>query len=181
MVVVSGRVPPAEGLGSHDDVGALARRCACLGSGMCSSAFARPVRPVQPPPPGCRSTARAELAAELEPVFALLVETERECADILDRARLEEAGSAPATPNEPEAIVAAGRARVEAERAAAAARSRGRGEAVPTGAADAHAGPSGGGGTADDALDHHVDLVVDAVRSLLGHGTRSDDHLAGAR
>ena len=124
---------------------------------------------------------RAELAAELEPVFALLVETERECADILDRARLEEARIRARGAERARGIVAAGRARVEAERAAAAARSRGRGEAVPTGAADAHAGPSGGGGTADDALDHHVDLVVDAVRSLLGHGTRSDDHLAGAR
>ncbi len=48
-------------------------------------------------------------------------------------------------------------------------------------ATDARTGPAGGRGPADDALDHQVDLVVDAVRSLLGQGTRSDDPLAGAR
>ena len=123
-----------------------------------------------------------ERAAELEPVFALLVDTERACADILDRARHEEAEIRARDAERARGIVAAGRARVEAERAAAAARARGRGEVLASGVAGAaRRGPAGGRGTADDALDHHVDLVVDAVRSLLGHGTRSDDPRAGAR
>ena len=122
-----------------------------------------------------------ELAAELEPVLALLAETERECADLLDRARREEAAIRARDAERARSIVAAGRARVEAERAAAAARSRGRGGTESAAAGDAPTGPAGGRGTPDDALEHQVDLVADAVRSLLGHGTRSDDPVAGAR
>lgn len=119
-----------------------------------------------------------ELAAELEPVFALLAETERECATLLDRAREEEAAIRARDAERARSIVATGRARLDAERAAATARSRGRGGTESAGAGDA---PTGSRGTPDDALAHHVDLVADAVRSLLGHGTRSDDPVAGAR
>ncbi|HET6967588.1 MAG TPA: hypothetical protein VFI44_04880 [Ornithinibacter sp.] len=122
-----------------------------------------------------------ELAAELEPVLALLAETDRECADILERARVEEAEIRARDAVRARAVLAAGRALVEAERAAATARSRGRGDdragAVPP---EGQGGPDGRR-RLDDALAPHVDLVVDAVRALLGQGTRSDDPLAGAR
>jgi hypothetical protein len=123
-----------------------------------------------------------ELAAELEPVFALLADTERECANILENAREGEAEIRARDAERARGVVAAGRALVESERAAAAARSRGRGgERDSAVSARGWVEPAGGPDQFDDAIAHHVDLVVGAVRSLLGHGTRSDGPLAGAR
>lgn len=124
-----------------------------------------------------------ELAAELEPVFALLAETERECAVVRDRARLVEAGIRARDAERARGVLAAGRARVEAQRAEAAARSRGgegdrSGDEVSRGPGD---GDAGRRGPADDSLSRHVDLTVDAVRSLLEDGPGSDDSPAGAR
>ena len=123
----------------------------------------------------------AELAAELEPVLALLAETDRECADLLEGARLEEAEIRARHADRARSVLATGRALVEAERAAATASTRGRDDDL-AGAVPAR-GPDGPGGRArlGDPFTPHVDLVVDAVRSLLGRGTGSEDPLAGAR
>ena len=124
----------------------------------------------------------AELATELEPVLALLAEAERECADILERARVEEAQIRARDTDRARSVLAAGRALVESERSAAAARSRGAGvDGAGVGSAGDRVRPAGRHAPADDAVAHHVDLVVGAVRSLLGQGTRADEPPAGAR
>lgn len=129
--------------------------------------------------PGVPVDRATELAAELEPLLALLVETDRECADILERARGEDAEIRAHGADHARSVLAAGRGLLEAERAAAVARSRGRG---PDRAAAVSArGPFGCGGPVDVALASHVDLVVAAVRLLLEQGARSEDPLAGAR
>ena len=121
-----------------------------------------------------------EAAAELEPVFALLEETQRECADILDRAGLDAAATRARDAERARAVLASGRALVEAERAAAAALSRG---AVRAGGEGRTVGgwPAGRPGTVDEVLTPYVDLVVDTVRPLLGRGGPGRDPLTGAR
>ncbi|HSO63494.1 MAG TPA: hypothetical protein VLQ78_00210 [Ornithinibacter sp.] len=122
-----------------------------------------------------------ELAVELEPVFALLAETEHVCADILERAGVEGAAIRARDADRARSVLAAGRALVESERAAAAARSRGTGVGREGAVSEkGRGGPAGPRGPVDDAISHHVDLVVGAVRSLLVGGTRTDDPLAGA-
>lgn len=123
----------------------------------------------------------AELGVELEPLFALLADTERECEDVLERARSEQAGIRARDAERAAGVLAAGRARVEAERAAAASRSRGAGAGRTTaGSAPGGLEPAGGAARADEALGQHVDLVVDAVRSMLGQGERGDASQGGA-
>ena len=125
-----------------------------------------------------------ELAAELEPVLALLEETEQECAAELERAGLEAAATRARDAERVAAVLASGRARVEAERASAAARSRaeGRPDSPPDGGVS---GPPGRPGHVDEQrLAPFVDLVVDSVVSLLAQGARAAqgaDPLGGAR
>jgi hypothetical protein len=130
-----------------------------------------------------------ELAAELAPVFALLEETERECAQVLDRAGHDAAGARARDAERVAAVVASGRARVEAERASAAALARGAlladGNVGPGGSGRPVGGgpgtrPGGTGGT-DDPLAPFVDQVVDSVRALLGLGGNGGGPSAGAR
>ena len=123
----------------------------------------------------------AELGVELEPLFALLADTERECEDVLERARAEQAGIRARDAERAAGVLASGRARVEAERAAAASRSRGAGPGRTTDAsAPGGVEPAAGGARADEALAQHVGLVVDAVRSLVGRAGSGDAPLAGA-
>lgn len=123
-----------------------------------------------------------ELATELGPVLDLLAETERECAAVLERARLEEREIRARETERARGVIASGRAHVEAERSAAAARSRaGGGPGSPGAAAPQQRAGSTGGAVAEDALAQHVDLVVGAVRSLWGDGASTDDVRAGAR
>lgn len=123
-----------------------------------------------------------EVAAELEPVFGLLAETERECARILEDAVAESAGIRARDTARARAVLASGQALVESERRSAATRSRGAGgvgaDAV---AAAGRAGSAGPAGPAGETLEHRVGLVVDAVRDLLRQATRSDDSVGGAR
>jgi hypothetical protein len=102
-----------------------------------------------------------ELAAELQPVLALLEETERECADILERARVEESAIRARSADRARGVLVSGHALAEAERVAAVARTRA-GGGGRTGASTVNRGAGGA------AIAEHVELVVDAVRSLLG-------------
>lgn len=109
-----------------------------------------------------------ELETELGPVLGLLAETERECAGILEDARVEAAAIRARAEARARDVLAAGQALVEPERVAAVARSRG--EAPDPRAA----GPAGVAAPAvvpesalEEALAHHVDLVVAGVRQLL--------------
>lgn len=142
--------------------------------------------------PGAATTAgvpvdrATELATELEPVLALLADTDRECADVVEAARRDGTAIRARDADRARSVVAAGRALVEAERAAAVARTRGLvgegGEAGhPAARPEAPAPVRRGRSPVDEAIDEHVEVVVDAVRSLLGVPTRTDDPLAGAR
>jgi hypothetical protein len=123
-----------------------------------------------------------EVAAELEPVFSLLAETERECAHILEDAVAGSAGIRARDAARARAVVASGQALVESERSSAAARSRGAGGGgAGAVAAAGRTGRTGPAGPTGDTLEHHVDLVVDAVRDLLRQGSRSDDSVGGVR
>jgi hypothetical protein len=121
-----------------------------------------------------------EVAAELEPVFDLLAETERECARIIEDAVAESVGIRARDAARARAVVASGQALVESERRTASTRSRGAGGAGAVAAAGG-AGPAGPAGPAGETLEHHVALVVDAVRDLLRQGIRSDDSMGGVR
>jgi len=70
----------------------------------------------------------AELAAELQPLFAQLVGTERECADIREEARRDAERVRARETDRARGIVTAAKARTEAERAAAITRARQQGE-----------------------------------------------------
>lgn len=70
----------------------------------------------------------AELAHELEPVFAALADVERECDDVLAAARREAEALRARAAEHARALVAHAHARVDAERAAAAAQVRRRAE-----------------------------------------------------
>ena len=123
-----------------------------------------------------------EVAAELEPVFELLADTERECTRILENAVADSAAIRARDAARARAVVASGKALVESERRSAASRSRGAiGDGAGAVAAVGRTGPAGPAGPAGEALEHHVGLVVDAVRDLLRQGTRSDDSVGGVR
>lgn len=110
-----------------------------------------------------------DLAAELDPVFASLADTERECADIVESARLEAARIGAEAGAAAESVRAAGRARVAAERAAAAAAIRhgrsaeisGASAAVDRSIAHLHE-------HAERLLPDYVAAGVDSVRALIG-------------
>jgi hypothetical protein len=182
MVGVSGRWPPAEVLGSHDD-DSVGEEVSMPRVRDVLQRFRPSGAPGAATAAGVPADRAHELAAELEPVFALLADTERECADIVDRARRAESGIRVREAERARGVLAAGRARVEAERAAAAARSRGRegratgeeGPPPPGDAASERRGPP------DPDVSQSVRLVVEAVRSLLEDGTGRDGPRAGAR
>jgi len=123
----------------------------------------------------------ADLAAELEPVFAQLAGTERECAGIAARA-----GQAAATVRAREAerarsTIAAARARMDAERAAAVAQMRPNALAKSTAAAVAAEREAAE--IRRHAVEHmgsYVDLVVVSVGRLIDDAQFSDEQRPGA-
>lgn len=119
-----------------------------------------------------------ELAAELEPVFAQLAVTERECADLRARGRADAEAIRRRDAEEARSILATGRALVEAERASALTGTRDQGEA------ESRATVLAGQEHADhirrhveDSLPLYVDLVVSSVRSQLHSGVPGPGHL----
>lgn len=118
-----------------------------------------------------------EMAAELDPVFAKLAETERECATILERARLEAAETRTRDEERARSVLATGRARLEAERASAAAQARASGRAATSAATHAaEAELADLRRRIDQVLPLYVDRVVASVRSLLGTDARTEAH-----
>ena len=118
----------------------------------------------------------ADLAAELEPVFALLAGTERECAGIAARAGQTAANVRAREAERARGTIAAARARMDAERAAAVAQMRPNAVEKSTAAAVAaqreaaeirrHAG---------EHMGFYVDLVVAAVGRLIDDAQLSDE------
>lgn len=123
----------------------------------------------------------ADLEAELEPVFAQLASTERECAQIAVRAGKDAAKVRARDAERSRITIAAARERMDAERAAAVARMRPNALAKSTTAAAAaerevaeirrHAGANMGS---------YVDLVVDSVGRFIDGGQWSDEQRPGA-
>lgn len=122
----------------------------------------------------------ADLAAELEPLFALLVATERECADILGSAHQEAGESRARDAEQARRTVAAARERLDAERAAATAQALRRREPD---AGDALAAPEREvvelRRRASERMPTYVDRVVASVRALIGEEPRVDQTPAG--
>lgn len=123
--------------------------------------------------PGAASSAgvpvdrRADLAAELDPVFAHLVATERECAEIVSAAhRAADACRAQAS-HKAGSCVATARERLDDERASAAVVQRPGGpeadvqDASPAEVAEVRR-------RADERMATYVDRVVDRVLPLVG-------------
>jgi hypothetical protein len=116
-----------------------------------------------------------DLAAELEPVFASLADTHRECADIVERSRLEAARISAEGAARAEAIRTAGRARVAAERAATAAAVCDVGSAeVSAASAEVDRLIDRLHERAEQLLPSYVDAVVESVRALVGAPTALD-------
>lgn len=122
-----------------------------------------------------------EAAAELEPVFAQLAETERQCAEIMARGRADADAIRARDSETARSILATGRALVPAERATAAARARdlGRAESRATLVAgqreveQVHV-------QVEESLPEYVERVVASVRSLLEDAPRAAHHRPGA-
>lgn len=123
----------------------------------------------------------ADLAAELEPVFAQLASTEQECANTAVRASEAAAKVRARDAERARASLAAARERMDAERAAAVAQMRPNALAKSTAAAVAaereaaeirrHAG---------EHMGSYVDLVVASVGSLIDDEQFSDEQRPGA-
>lgn len=129
---------------------------------------------------GVPADRRGDLAAELEPLFAQLVTTERECAEILESAHRDADESRARAGEQARRSVAAARGRLDAERAAAAARMRQPGE---PGTGDVIA-PSELEVTelrrrAGERMPAYVDLVVASVLRLIGDEQRVDERPSG--
>lgn len=123
----------------------------------------------------------ADLAAELEPVFAQLASTERECVSIAARAGQAAAKVRAREAERARGTIAAARERMDAERAAAVAQMRPNALAKSTAAAVAaereaaeirrHAG---------EHMGSYVDLVVALVGRLIDDAQFSDEQRPGA-
>ena len=123
----------------------------------------------------------ADLAAELEPVFAQLASTERECAGIAARAGQAAAKVRAREAERARGTIAAARERMDAERAAAVAQMRPNALEKSTSAAVAaereaavirrHAG---------EHMGSYVDLVVASVGRLIDDERFADQQRPGA-
>lgn len=122
-----------------------------------------------------------EATTELEPVFAQLAETGRDCALILEQARREADATVARDAERARSVLAAGRALVEAERASAEAQTGDRGHAatrVAQAAAEQEVAELRM--RAELALPGYIDQVVTSVRSLLAADTGAAHHPDGA-
>jgi len=118
----------------------------------------------------------ADLEAELEPVFAQLARTERECAGIAARAGQAAAKVRARDAERARGTLAAARERVDAERAAAVAQMRPNAVEKSTAAAvGAHREAAEIRRHAGEHLGFYVDLVVAAVGRLIDDAQFSDE------
>jgi uncharacterized membrane protein YccC len=111
----------------------------------------------------------ADLATELQPLFAELVRTERECADIIARASVTAADRHTQAVDRAGGLVAAARERVDGERAAAVARVRERGNEESAAAlAAAERDAAQVRRRAEERMQSFVDSVLTSVGGLVG-------------
>jgi len=119
----------------------------------------------------------ADLAAELEPVFAQLASTERECAGIAARAGQAAAKVRAREAERARGTIAAARARMDAERAAAVAQMRPNAlEKSTSAAAAAEREAAAIRRYAGEHMGSYVDLVVASVGGLI-----DDERLSNQR
>jgi hypothetical protein len=109
----------------------------------------------------------ADLAAELDPVFARLAATERECAEIVAAAHGAADARRAQAAQQARACVATARERLDDERAAAAAVRRSGGPEADA-LDDSQAEVSEVRRRADERMGTYVDRVVDRVLPLVG-------------
>lgn len=109
-----------------------------------------------------------DLAAELDPVFAHLVATERECAEILQAARCEADACRAQAAQQARASVAAARERLDDERAVAAAVRRSGGPGSGDAFAARQVEVADVRRRADERMATYVDRVVARVLPLVG-------------
>jgi len=121
----------------------------------------------------------ADLAAELEPLFAELVGTERECAQISEQARQDAIGLRAREAERARTVVTAAGAQVQVERAAVAAQSQQRAEAeFATEVAAAACEAAALRDRARERMPVCVARVVESIRELIGD---TDTRPASAR
>jgi hypothetical protein len=114
------------------------------------------------------------VAAELDPVFASLADTERECADIVERARLEAARIGGEAGPAADSVHASGRARVAAERAVAAAIRPARSDEISRAADAIDRSIAHLQEHSEQLLPAYVAAGVDSVRALVGAAAEAD-------
>jgi hypothetical protein len=129
-------------------------------------------------PAGVPANRDAERATELEPLFAQLAETERECAQIREQGRRDAERIRARAVEQAGSIVAAAAAGTEAARAAANAQMQRKAETESAALlVTAHDQAAAVCEHAGERIPKYVELAVESVRTLLGeHGTG-----AGAR
>jgi hypothetical protein len=111
----------------------------------------------------------ADLAAELEPLFAQLLGTERECAEIREQARQDATGVRARDAERARNVVTAAGEQVEAERATVAAQMQQRADAgSATQVAAAAREAAALRDRATERMPVYVERVVDAIRELIG-------------
>lgn len=119
-------------------------------------------------PAGVPVDRRADLAAELEPLFARLADLERECAAIREQSEVDAATIRTRGIERARAVLADARTRSQSERAAASVRMQRRAETEAAAQLrDAERSAVELRQRAGPLLPHYVDQVVATVRELL--------------
>jgi vacuolar-type H+-ATPase subunit H len=125
---------------------------------------------------------RADLTAELEPLFARLASTEEECSRIRERGRDEAEAIRRRAAERAQAIVAAADARTQAERDSATARLWQRGETESSALlAAAQQEAAAVRERAAERMPTHVARVLESVRDLLGEVEPGDSPVPSGR
>ncbi len=123
----------------------------------------------------------ADLTAELEPVFAELATTERECARIVDEARRDAEQTRAQHATASRDVVTAAREQAEVARAGAGeqARTRSAAESAAAGVAAEHEAAEVATRAAE-RMPSYVSRVVESVHLLIGDGQPTDVGAGGA-